>query len=493
MTQHFEVGFLALALTLLWTPSRPAESNDFESLEAEIEFLKNYNPNNEFPGSGALIRRGDDGYALHCSGALVGPRAFLTAAHCFRNVDLTANLPGFFVFLHVEGIVGVSGVKRYCQDACGGKGGHCDADEHDIGIVELGRSAEVWPAIELAMFDPGQAPGSAHKGKRAGFGAEQLAGIKVISGVSAGQCDPSELDTMICQSDPPLSNPGDSGGPLYHESVAAGWLQTAITKGRGVGNWTRYVKAWHSDHQDWIACALQELADQIHEPQESLEIKWWGRLEHGYVPHPGGTDRQPVRIRVSSPTHIPWDEPAVPSPQVEGSDNLIDIPDGQGITRLRVTMNHWAKRAGGSTNGLALRLYPPGDHDNPPDPCPGRVFIQCEDIFDPSPGYWKIEVTGQSEDDYGAYQLVALPLGPRQSNAPEMDAAPGAPMLLPSHLGRQSLDLGATWDTGPLMRINTEPDGSPSKAIMGLIEDDLKVRIGRLQRQLDWASSGDPK
>lgn len=488
---------LTLALVGVLLPgSAPtaAVCNDDEELPAQIEHLRAYAPNIEFPSAGALFEHvtENDGDRIDPkgSGALIAPTVFMTCRHCIDGFPHEPET--LFVFLPGEGNIKVRKIWSYCEHQCGDHGGNCsssDKEVHDIALVELDRAATVWPAIALAPGDPGEQAEGAYAGRRAAFGGRcggWPKGIKAVHKVQLQDCDEfDDPETMVCQPEPNLPISGDSGGPLLNEGGAGSWVQSAVTKaamipGGQTASWGRYVKAWHPQYKDWIACQLDKAAqsaatsDQV----ESLEIKWWGRVEQGYV-SPSAQVPEVIKV-IAAPEHFEsWELPVLPS---DAEPDWIHIPAGAGVTKLRVTLNHLALTSFGHSVRMKLRLHPPESSGLPTELCEGHTFVQC-DVNDPTEGAWRIEVTAEDRRDSGLYQLVALPLGPVQSSEFDRRIDAKSP----------ELPRGATWHSGPVMRVNTEADGSPSAAIMRLFDIDRRRAIYSLQEELSRAGLEPPE
>jgi hypothetical protein len=474
-----------------------------EDLSAEVAYLQAYAPNIEFPAAGALFERSSDSVFPKGSGALIASTVFMTCRHCVAGFhDVPEKLS---VFLAGAGNFKVRRVWDYCRDECDGNGGpeacdHTDVHDpnvHDLALVELTRPATVWPPFALTADDPGEHTRGAHDGRRAAFGGRcggWPRAVKAVHDVHLEDCDAfDDLDTMVCQPAPNLPISGDSGGPLLHEASAGSWVHTGITKGVNAPGgqtapWGRYVRASHPQYQDWVSCQLDQAAQRAaeHDQETPLEIKWWGRVEQGYPTQPAATS-DAVKVIAPPEQFGSWELPAVPNmDQPDG----IDIPGGKDITQLRVTLNHERTTPSMRSVRLALRLHPPASSALPVVLCEGHTFVQC-DVDDPAPGVWRIEVTSARGWASGFYQLVALPLGPAGSGSSANRTNPGSP----NKPGRGAM--GASWNSGPVIRLNTEADGSPSAPIMRRFNQDRRTAIAALEALLreerDWGGPEPPR
>jgi hypothetical protein len=485
-----------------------ASSDEATDLSASIEYLAAYEPNIEFPAAGAIFTSSNGTVHIKCSGTLIAPTLFLTSAHCFDGLSprFDGSSPqDFKVFLQAEGIIDVSKVYFYCSVP----GDDCDeheydeerTDEHDVALVMLKRPATVWPAIEVATEHVSDDPDSSYSATRWGYGATYCSGasgtgIKSDRAVDVKNCDDDA--TMLCQWGPGGPYIFDSGGPLVFEAGQDNWIDTAVTRSGGSNCPSyggTYVSVW--SYAEWIAeIKAKAKADQAAWTEhKALEIKWWGRLEQGVLINPE-LERQfrgsglPKPVKVLAPPSN-FEHPAWPAPEVPNADlpDGLEVPEGKGVTLLRVTMSYQPTNpVGPFDNRFKLTLRPPegptGTQSAQAITCDAPVFIEC-DAGNPAAGVWRIDVTGMGSDYYGPYQLLALLLGPAEPATSERDGLDRSDVI----------SVGQTFSTGPFMFVNTTNDGSPSDDLKSLIDFGVEVEISRLKLRLglEQATSGFPK
>lgn len=188
-----------------------------------------------FPTAGALIYGAVAGSAgSHCTGTLIGPQTFLTAAHCVEG-DLDEDM--YHVYLQHGGIFEVSDIDMHCD---------FEFPHADLAIVKLKQRVNgITPTrINTRVIANGSDADIVGYGRAGGFNHDY--GIKRVGGVQTAACDPGRPTSLLCWNfDDPVGSAGldsntcnaDSGGPLYVQEVADGPLTLAgVTSGGTLGD-----------------------------------------------------------------------------------------------------------------------------------------------------------------------------------------------------------------------------------------------------------------
>lgn len=166
-----------------------------------------------YPTAGALIFGSDAGNAgSHCTGTLIGPRTFLTAAHC---VDDDPDPDVYHVFLQHGGVFGVEALTMHPD---------YNFPHADLAVLRLKSVvAGITPTpLNDAVVPLGSQGEIVGYGRAGGFNFDY--GIKRAGTVQTAECDPFRPTSLLCWNfDDPVGAAGldsntcnaDSGGPLY--------------------------------------------------------------------------------------------------------------------------------------------------------------------------------------------------------------------------------------------------------------------------------------
>ena len=171
--------------------------------------------NGGHPAAGALLVPGANGLEPECSGVLVAPRIFLTAAHC---TDFAASAGGAYV------VFGDAPDPAHWQPIHGRPVsdpgyGHDSADLQALGVVVLDRPASVAPASLPAAGAANALNGSDIVA--VGYGYSQRNGNKSFVSDGARHAAPIEVASETATTLRLSSHGGvalcfgDSGGPQY--------------------------------------------------------------------------------------------------------------------------------------------------------------------------------------------------------------------------------------------------------------------------------------
>jgi secreted trypsin-like serine protease len=175
------------------------------------------------PAAGALLVPGPDGLVPECSGVLVAPRVFLTAAHC-TNAAL-ADGGAYVVF--GDTLDPATWQPLHGTPVSDPAYGHDSADPADLGVVLLDRAAPVAPAAIGDAPNGGavESVGYGYSGRTANKsftydGARHAASLPISSETKALLRLSSHDGAALCF--------GDSGGPQY---LAGSSTVVSVTSG----------------------------------------------------------------------------------------------------------------------------------------------------------------------------------------------------------------------------------------------------------------------
>lgn len=342
-----------------------------------------------FPAAVAVLD-GDDAATARalCSGALVGCRTVLTAAHCLCGLDATARectpmLRPRTVFLQHAGFVAVESAVV-----------HPDYDWPigDLAVLRLAERVHGVPPASLVGTDPAVgALGTVVGFGRSGGGREDY-GLKRVGGVVLAPCtlpelpEPLRTGGALCFDfvGPPAANTcnGDSGGPLFVDAgidVALAGIASGGTRDDCLAG----DRSWHTRvtaYRRWIA-------------EQSAEALGTATT-CGPGPHAGrpGTTVVGVAGGLEGTTG--------------GITHALEVPEG--TSRLVVTMN--AEETAGQAD-FDLLLAPGREPTAETTVCPGRQpnqYAGCA-VTGPVAGPWYARVVRVRGS--GRYQLTATMFG----------------------------------------------------------------------------------
>jgi hypothetical protein len=256
----------------------------------------------DYPAVGALLIKQPEGFRLHCSGALVSSRAFLTAAHCFCGMTPgaichapTASSAGEIAdwrvfFLH-EGPIGIETVKLHPDYAFHGDNKGTTAD------LALLRLAKPVVSIKPLSLDGGSPSNILGTGRSIGFGRytkpllggglsppSAWGGTKTYAFVNYDRDCPPGFANAICwgygSNSPGSPCQGDSGGPLLAGTGAqvpvigvasAGQPSCQPTSSEESGIPYAWAAALEAYRKAWIEPTLMKLSDADMSPNPAAD------------------------------------------------------------------------------------------------------------------------------------------------------------------------------------------------------------------------------
>ncbi|MDH4316300.1 MAG: trypsin-like serine protease [Gammaproteobacteria bacterium] len=265
-----------------------------------------------YPTAGALIRGTLAASAgSWCSGTLIGPQTFLTAAHC---VDDDPDAEAYYVYLQHGGIFALNAVTMHPD---------YDFPHADLAVVEL---AAVVEGIAPTPLNTLPVP-SGNRGDIVGYGRSggfaQDYGIKRAGSVQIAPCEPQRPPSLLCWNfDDPVGAAGldsntcnaDSGGPLYLQRAAdAPLLLAGVTSGGSQSDCLAGDHSYDVDVQQFVEWIV-ETANGDTNASVSDALPLWG------------SDKvRTLRAEVEFTANLRF------------RNYTVTLPDG--ISRLRVAMN----------------------------------------------------------------------------------------------------------------------------------------------------------
>lgn len=342
-----------------------------------------------FPAAVAILDGGDPTTARTlCTGALVGCRTVLTAAHCLCGQETPARqcagtLRPRTVFLQHAGFVAVDSAVVHPE---------YEWPVADLAVLRLAERVQGVPPVPLV----GEAPAAGSLGTVVGFGRSGGGlddyGLKRVGGVVLGPCTLEGLpDTLrtgaaLCfdYPGPPAANTcnGDSGGPLFVDAGTDVAL-AGVTSGGTREDCLAGDRSWNTSvafHRRWIAEHVGDSADETR--------------ACGPGPQAGRSGTTVLGIAGELPATMP------------GVTHALEVPAG--TTRLVVTMNaeETADRA-----DFDLLLAPGREPTPDSATCGGRQpsqYAACT-VTSPAAGLWYVRVLRLR--GAGRYQVTATMFG----------------------------------------------------------------------------------
>lgn len=333
-----------------------------------------------YPTAGALIHGGLAASAgSHCSGTLIGPRTFLTAAHC---VDDDPDAAMYHVYLPNGGIFGVEALTVHPEYA------FPHADLAVLRLADAVAGIAPTPLNEMRIV-PGNRGDIVGFGRAGGLNFDY--GIKRAGTVLIAACRSGRPPSLLCWNfDDPVGAAGldsntcnaDSGGPLY---VQPGTDEPLVLAGVTSGG----------SQSDCLA------GDHSYDVDVAQFVEWIAETADGDLASGGD---------ISLP---PWGSEQVQAlwatvdftPTLRFRTYTVTVPEG--VRRLRIAMN------GHDQDSRNFDLYVKAgtgvsSSDNDCSQDGGGQYAFCE-FADPAAGTWSILVDARSGN--GTAQVFATLFG----------------------------------------------------------------------------------
>ncbi len=197
----------------------------------------------DYPFIGALIARGVDPAAGQaCTGTLIGPTLFLTAAHCVADTRAS----DWDVLLGQTALSGTGGQRIAATSLSWNPNFSEELLGSDVALVRLAH-APVAPVAPAQLVDVPVVPGTLDGARSLGWGSTRLddevqvlpdelrmADLTILDDVTcaAKAGFPYAGATMLCAMDDIAGRStcfGDSGGPLLAGNAISGWRVAGVT------------------------------------------------------------------------------------------------------------------------------------------------------------------------------------------------------------------------------------------------------------------------
>jgi hypothetical protein len=265
-----------------------------------------------YPTAGALIRGTLAASATSwCSGTLIGPQTFLTAAHC---VDDDRDAAAYHVFLQHGGIIALNALTVHPDFAFP----HADLAVLKLAVPVEGIAPTSVNQLHVEAGDRGDIVGYGRAG-----GLAHDYGIKRVGGVQIAACEPQRPTSLLCWDfDDPVGAAGldsntcnaDSGGPLFvQRAVDQPLILAGVTSGGSQSDCLAGDHSYDVDVSQFVAWITETAGGDLDEPVSDALPLW-------------GSDKvRTLRAEVAFTSTL------------RSRSYTVSLPEG--IRRLRVAMN----------------------------------------------------------------------------------------------------------------------------------------------------------
>lgn len=211
-------GALAIFTTMGCAPNTEHGSEAQPIVSGQVDSENRYN------NVGTTMVQNPDGtYRFTCSGALIGPRHFVTAAHCLAPPEVVG-WRVYVSFAVTPTTPQYTGVRRFQHPGFNPyRIDHMD-DPRDIGVIELDRDVEGVEPVQLPTLNQfGSLGPIGLRGTRfrtVGYGAHDVEPTGIVRDFTRRYADGtfSSLTAAWLTLNKNYSTPGDNGGSCVHDS-----------------------------------------------------------------------------------------------------------------------------------------------------------------------------------------------------------------------------------------------------------------------------------